>query len=353
MPWTELRENRTTTGLDADVISRRISFRDALLEATAEMLASDPSVIVMGEGVDDSQGVFGTTAGLKDRFGADRVFDVPLAENGMTGIAIGASIAGLRPVFVHMRNDFLLTAMDQIANHAAKWSYMFNSRLHVPLTIRAVIGRGWGSGAQHSQALHSLFAHIPGLKVVLPSTPFDAKGLLMASILDDNPVIFIEHRWLYDKQGHVPEAPYAVPIGKANILRPGKDLTIAAISYMALEAMMAAEELAKKGIDAEVIDLRTIAPLDAGLIIESVKKTGRLVVADVGWIFASIASEITALVAENALKSLRSAPVRIGLPHLPAPACHSLERAYYPDKGNIIDAVNRALGNGKQEKNEP
>ncbi len=347
MPWIELKNK----GPDANEVKtssvRRITYRDALLEATEEMLASDPSVIVMGEGVDDAQGVFGTTAGLKDKFGGERVFDVPLAENGLTGIAIGACLAGLRPIFVHMRNDFLLTAMDQIANHAAKWSYMFGGRMSVPLTIRAIIGRGWGSGAQHSQALHSLFAHIPGLKVVMPSTPFDAKGLLRASILDNNPVIFIEHRRLYDKEGPVPEGPYTVPIGEAGIIREGHDLTIVAISHMADEAMLAAEELEKKGIDIEIIDLRTIAPMDSSLIIDSVRKTGRLIVVDVGWLFSSISSEILAIVAEKALDSLKAAPIRIGLPGVPTPACNSLENAYYPGKKNIIDAVNKALGNGK------
>ncbi|MEK6759699.1 MAG: pyruvate dehydrogenase complex E1 component subunit beta [Deltaproteobacteria bacterium] len=345
MPWTKSiskpdapKKTASNTGIE-----RRLKYSEAILEATAELLASDPNVFVIGEGVDDSGGVFGTTRGLAERFGPKRVLDTPLAENAMTGIAIGAAIAGMRPILVHMRMDFTPLSMDQIINHAAKWHYMFGGRAKVPLTIRGIIGRGWGSGAQHSQSLHPLFAHIPGLKVVMPATPYDAKGLLRSAVLDDNPVIFIEHRRLFDIAGHVPEGPYTVEIGKAAVSRYGTDVTIAALSQMNIEALAAAETLENDGISCEVIDLRSVKPLDSALVTSSVRKTGRLIVAEPGWRDFAVGAELITRVAEEAIDAFRAAPMRITLPECPTPAGPSLEEAFYPGSIDITAAVKRLL----------
>lgn len=345
MPWTKSTSRpdapEKTTGNTGN--ERRIKYSTAILEATSELLSIDPNVFVIGEGVDDSGGVFGTTRGLAKRFGLRRVLDTPLAENAMTGIAIGAAIAGMRPILVHMRMDFTPLSMDQIINHAAKWHYMFGGRARVPLTIRGIIGMGWGSGAQHSQSLHPLFAHIPGLKVVMPATPYDAKGLLRSAVLDDNPVIFIEHRRLFDSIGHVPEGPYTVEIGKAVVRRDGTDVTIAALSQMNVEALAAAGTLEKDGISCEVIDLRSVKPLDSALVTSSVRKTGRLIVAEPGWRDFAVGAELIARVAEEAIDAFKAAPMRITLPECPTPAGPSLEEAFYPGSVDIVAAVKRLL----------
>ncbi|MEE9615138.1 MAG: alpha-ketoacid dehydrogenase subunit beta [Thermodesulfobacteriota bacterium] len=342
MPWTTVPKMERTPGVEPG--SREITYREALNEALSQMLGIDERVFIMGEGVDDPGGVFGTTKGLPEKFGDARVFDTPLAENALTGIAMGAALAGMRPVLVHMRVDFLPISLDQIINHAAKWHYMFGGKVHVPMVIRAITGRGWGSAAQHSQSLQALFANIPGLKVVMPSTPYDAKGLLMAAVADGNPVIFLEHRWLYEAAGHVPEEPYLVPIGKGEIRRKGKDATIVGVSHMAREAVAAAELLANEGIDSEVIDLRAVRPMDSPLVIESVRKTGRLVVADTGWKLCGIGAELVARVAEEALGELKAPPLRINIPDVPTPSSPVLEEAYYPGKDDIAAGVRQLLG---------
>jgi pyruvate/2-oxoglutarate/acetoin dehydrogenase E1 component len=229
--------------------------------------------------------------------------------------------------------------MDQIVNHAAKWSYMTGGKVKVPLTIRAVIGRGWGSAAQHSQSLQAIFAHIPGLKVVMPASPYDAKGLLLGSIAGDSPTIVIEHRWLYDQEEGVPEEPYLIPAGKGIVRRGGSDVTIIATSYMVYEALRAASELEREGISAEVVDLRSVLPLDEGLIAGSVKKTGRLIVADTGWKVCGVAAEVAAVAAEKAFDSLKAPVRRICLPASPTPASSALEKAYYPGVENIVKAA--------------
>lgn len=345
MPWTKVYGNKAEFERSADQKSLRgRTYREALHEAASQMLLADRSVFIMGEGVDDEGGVFGTTKGLHKKFGKDRVMDTALAENGLTGIAIGAALAGMRPMLVHMRVDFIPLTMDQIINHAAKWHYMFGGIINVPVTIRSIIGRGWGSAAQHSQSLQALFAHIPGLKVVMPATPYDAKGLLRSSVYDGNPVIFIEHRWLYEHMGHVPEEPYSVPIGKGMIRRPGKDVTIVAVSHMVYEAMQAAEELKDGGIDCEIVDLRTLKPMDTPLVLESVAKTGRLIVAETGWRECGIGAEVIAKVAEEGFGSLKAPALRITFPEAPTPASPVLEKAYYPGKDRIIAAVRKTLG---------
>lgn len=320
---------------------RGLTYREAIREALMLTMKRDSSVFIMGEGVDDPSGIFGTTTGLNRIFGSDRVFDTPIAENTMTGIALGAAISGMKPVIIHMRMDFLLLAMDQIVNHISKWSYMFGGKLKVPLVIRSIIGRGWGSAGQHSQSLQALFLHIPGLKVVMPATPYDAKGLLIASIEDKAPVIFIEHRLLYEHIGYVPENSYSVPIGKGAIRKVGRDVTVVGISHMAFESLKAAEILKKEGFDIEVIDIRSIKPLDDELIFKSVKKTGRLVIADTGWITGGAAAEISARAAGSVFKYLKAPVLRVCCPDCPTPASPVLEKNFYPGAREIASAVKK------------
>lgn len=325
---------------------RTIKYKEALNEAVRQMMESDQSVFIMGEGVNYRNGIFGSTAGLQEIFGATRVFDMPLSEDATTGIGIGASLAGMRPVMVHARVDFLMLCMNQLVNHAAKWAYMCGGA-DIPIVVRAIIGRGWGQGPQHSQSLQALFAHIPGLKVIMPASAYDAKGLLISAIKDNSPVICIEHRSLYEKEGEVPEETYMVPIGVANIVRSGTNATVVATSHMVSEAMDAAERLSENGIETEVIDLRTVRPIDEKTICESVKKTGRLVIVDTGWRACGIGAEVAAIVAENIADKLKANIVRISLPDTPTPSGSQLEQAYYPGIDDIISAVLTATGKEK------
>ena len=346
MPWTKVYPDRTefeNACRDTGKSLRGLTYREAIKEAFAQILEEDSRVFLIGEGIDDAGGVFGTTKDLHKRFGRSRIIDIPIAENAMTGIAIGAAIAGMRPVFIHMRMDFLPMSMDQIVNHAAKWSYMFGGTVKIPLTIRSIIGRGWGSASQHSQSLQALFMHVPGLRVVMPATPYDAKGLLISSIKDTAPVIFIEHRWLYEHAGYVPEDIYTVPFGKGVVRRIGRDVTLVGISYMMFESLKAQEVLQKDGVSVEVIDPRTLTPLDEDLILESVKKTGRLVVADTGWKNCGVAAEIVSRISEKAFKYLKSPVARIGLPESHTPASSALEKEFYPDYKDIVDVINKKV----------
>lgn len=327
---------------------RKITYCNALSEGLLEVMNYDPSVFVMGQSGEDKAAMFGSLKLAIEKFGTDRVFDLPLSEAGITGWGTGAAIGGLKPVMTHHRNDFLLLAADQIINHAAKWMYMHSTP--VPWTIRAIIGRGWGQAGQHSQSLQALFAHIPGLKVVMPFSPFDAKGLLIASVLEPCPVIILEHRRLFDVQGDVPEGFYKVPLGKANILRTGNDLTIVAISQMLMEADLAAQALAKAGIEVELIDPRTIKPIDSKTILNSVKKTGRLIICDTSWKQFGISAEIAAFVSEKAFEYLKSPIMRIGLPDSPTPASYKLEQLYYPGVAEILKSVFKILPKDKMTK---
>lgn len=293
----------------------------------------------MGEGVADPGGIFGTTKGLIDEFGPDRVVEMPVSENGLTGIAIGSALLGQRPIMTHQRVDFALLCLEQLFNTAAKSHYVTNGKHSVPLTVRMVIGRGWGQGPQHSQSLETLFAYIPGLKVVMPATPFEFKGLISAAIADDNPVVILEHRWLHYVTGAVPETPYCTPLDGPKVVKEGTRATIVATSYMVLEALRAANALDHVGCPIEVIDLRVLRPLDLAPIIASVRKTGRLVVCDTGWKQFGIGAEIVAGVSERAFASLKQPPRRIGLPDHPTPSSLALAQAYYPDSTDIIDAV--------------
>ncbi|MBP7032755.1 MAG: alpha-ketoacid dehydrogenase subunit beta [Phycisphaerae bacterium] len=323
--------------------NRKLQYSLALNEALHQMMASDPSVFLIGQGVKSPWYVGNTAQGLLERFGETRVIDTPVSENAVTGAAVGAAIAGMRPVVVHPRMDFMFYAFDPIINEAANWYYMNGGKASVPVVIWGIINRLGEQAAQHSQALHSLFAHVPGLKVVMPATPYDAKGLMISAIRDPNPVIYIDDRLLYRQEGEVPKELYAVEIGKGIVRRKGRDVTIVGISCMAIEAQRAAEQLEGSGIDAEVIDLRSAKPIDEGLILRSVKKTGRLVIADGGWKTCGWAAEIAALASESAWKFLKAPIRRITLPDCPAPASAVLEKVYYRSSADIVKAVRQVL----------
>ncbi len=346
MPWSKVRTecDEPCFPPEAAGSERTLSYPDAVREALDLALDLDPKVFVMGQGVDDPSGMFGATRGLHLKHGADRVFDTPLAENGMTGIAVGAAIGGMRPVYFHNRPDFLLLALDQLANHAAKWSYMFGGEVSVPLVVWACIGRGWGSAAQHSQALQGLFLHIPGLHLAMPSTCYDAKGLLLSAIADNNPVVILEHRHNFRQKGRVPRGAYHVPLGKGIVRREGRDVTLAAVSCMAVEAYRAALELSKEGIEAEVLDLRSLHPLDEELLLSSLEKTGRLVVADTGWTTGGVTAEIAARAAEKGFRHLRAPVRRVACPDVPTPAGYTLEEAFYPGAPEIVRAARDVVG---------
>jgi len=349
MPWSRIKPdtnepNFLSDSLTDDHSGRRISYAEAVNEALSQALALDSRVFVMGQGVDDPAGMFGATRGLHLRYGHERVFDTPLAETALSGVAVGAALGGMRPVYFHNRPDFLLLAMDQLVNHAAKWHYMFGGAACVPLVFWACIGRGWGSGAQHSQALQGLFNHVPGLKLLMPATCHDAKGLMLAAIADNNPVLILDHRMNFKQRGLVPEAPYTVPIGKGVIRRCGRDVTVVAVSHLVAEAYAAAQELAsEEGIEAEIVDPRTLRPLDEELILSSVARTGRLVVTDTGWKTGGVTAEIGALVAEKGFASLKAGIVRVANPDLPTPSGYTLERAYYIGKDDIKAGILKAV----------
>ena len=325
---------------------RELSFSLAINDALHNAMALDEKVFVIGQGVKSPWYVGNTTRGLIDRFGEKRVIDTPVSENAITGAAVGAALAGMRPVVVHPRMDFMFYAFDPIINEAANWYYMFGGTLSVPVVFWGIINRGGEQAAQHSQALQAMLAHVPGLKVVMPSTPYDAKGLMLAAIQDDNPVVFIDDRWLYGCKEAVPEDPYIVPIGKGVVKREGKDVTLVSWSYMMEEAKKAAEELALQSIDVELIDLRSLKPFDQELILRSVKKTGRLVVVDGAWKTCGFAAEIAACVGESPLALELKAPIcRVCLPDVPAPASRVLEEEYYIKAKDIVHKVKEMMSN--------
>lgn len=346
MPWTKFLDEYQDFPSDLQEESeslRRISHAEAIREALDQALSHDEKMYIMGQGVDDPGGLFGATLNLHKKHGSDRVFDTPLSENALTGIAIGSALAGMRPFYCHNRPDFLLIAMDQIVNHASKWSYMFGGTTKMPLVIWSVTARGWGSGAQHSQALQGLFMHIPGLKLVMPATPYDAKGLIISSIADDNPIIILEHRWLFKQKGYVPEELYSIPLGKGVIRRQGTDVTIVAISYMTVEALRAAEKLASTGISAEIIDLRTLKPWDEEIILNSIQKTGRLVIADTGWKTGGVSAEIASVIYEKGFDFLKKPVKRVACEDVPTPASYVLEEVFYPHSDDIVSAVQELI----------
>jgi pyruvate/2-oxoglutarate/acetoin dehydrogenase E1 component len=322
---------------------REILFREAINESLRQNLEMDERVFLMGEDVGVFGGLFQLTAGLMKDFGEERVMDTPISESAIVGGGIGSAINGMRPVVEIMNTDFLFVCMDQVANQAAKMHYMFGGQVTIPLVIRTSCGGGRGAAAHHSQSLHALFMHIPGLKIAVPSTPHDAKGLLNTAIKDENPVLFFEDKMLYNTKGPVPEEYYTVPFGQAEIKRSGRDLTIVATFRMVQRAMNVADDLQKKGIEIEVIDPRTLCPLDKKTIIESVKKTGKLITVDEGNKSNGFGSEIAAILSEEAIEYLQAPILRVAAPMTPVPYGPTLEKFYIPDEENIKDAVKRVM----------
>ena len=323
---------------------RKISYCQALNEAVVQEMERDSSIFVYGIGVPDHKRIFGSTVGLVEKFGTERCFDTPLCEDTMMGFGLGAAINGMRPINVHIRVDFLLLAMNQLSNMVSAYRYVTRGNLHVPMVVRVIIGRGWGQGFQHSKSMYSVFAHIPGLKVVLPTTPRDAKGLLISAIRDDSPVIFIEHRWLYWQEDEVPEEPFAIPLGEANVLNQGKDVTVVATSWMNVEALKAAEILSRRGVGIEIVDPRTIAPFNDEFIIKSVEKTGHCIVADNDWLNCGFSAEVAARVSEKCFGKIKSPVCMIRFASTPCPTARHLENEFYPNAVNIIRAIEGMLG---------
>ena len=328
--------------------TRDLLYVDALCEAFLQEMEIDPSVVLFGIDVDDHKAIQGSTQGLLKRFGPERVFGTPLSEDAMTGVAIGAAMAGMRPIHVHIRMDFLMLAMNQLVNIASKAHYMYNGQVSVPLVVRSMIGKSWGQGAQHSQGLHSMFMHVPGLKVVAPSNAYDAKGCMISSIRDPNPVIFVEHRLLYNTKAPVPDKPYTVQFGKARVAKKGTEITIVGISNMFMECMRASELLSEEGIEAEVIDPISLVPLDIQTIYKSATKTGHLLIVDNSWTNCGASAEILARVAE--MSEYRTPKLRrIGYAATTCPTTPALEEVFYPNPGTIAQTAYRMLTKGKTE----
>lgn len=346
--------NETIAHLDLEKGVRLIKYVDALREAFEQEMERDPQVFLFGLDVDDHKGIQGSTVGLQEKFGKDRVFCTPLSEDAMTGVAIGAAMAGMRPIHVHIRMDFMLLCMNQLVNMAAKAHYMYNAQVQVPLVVRTMIGRSWGQGGQHSQALHALFMHIPGLKVVAPSNANDAKGCMIAAIRDNNPVIFIEHRLLYSVEGYVPYQSYEVPLGQARVLQEGDDITIVAISHMVMEALRAQKHLETVGIKAEIIDPISLWPLDLETILESAEKTGRLLIVDNAWLPCGAAGEIMTQIYETCQQQNLNVPqmARMGFAFTTCPTTKPLENIFYPDSCTIATKAFEMI-KGKTQYWEP
>ena len=316
---------------------RVITYKAAIREAIDQAMINDPRVFAIGLDADDKFGVFGSMLNLTH---PERVIGTPVSESAMTGVALGAALNGLRPIYIHLRVDFMLLAMDQLVNYVASWRYMTRGKVKVPLVIRAVIGRGWGCGAQHSHTLGGMFAHIPGLKVVMPSDPYEVKGLFLAAVKDDWPVVFIEHRWLYKNTGPVPQEMYVLPLGKGRIARAGNELTVVATSLAVPDTLNA---ISKHNLDVELIDPRCLKPLDEELILASVRKTGRLLVVDYDYPACGFAAEVCALVAEKAPDFLKHPVQRLTFPECPMPASGVLENVYYPNPDTIAARIRSIL----------
>jgi pyruvate dehydrogenase E1 component beta subunit len=324
--------------------SRVLSFREALREAMVEEMERDPSIFLMGEEVGHYNGAYKVSEGMLERFGEKRVIDTPIAETGFAGVGIGAAMAGLRPIIEFMTWNFALTAADQLISNAAKLRYMSNGQFKVPIVFRGPGGAAHALAAQHSQALESIWAHVPGLKVVTPSTPADGKGLLKSAIRDDDPVVFVESEVMYALKGEVPAGEHLIPLGVAEVKRRGRDLTFVTWSKMVHTTLRAADELAGEGIDAEVVDLRTIRPLDAETVLASVRRTHRCVVVQEGWPFAGVAAEVIALVAREAFDDLDAPPARVTNLDVPMPYARNLEDLVLPSPERITATVRRLFG---------
>ncbi len=320
-----------------------LQFGQAINAATRQAMELDPRVFVLGQSVFGKSGVFGTTTGLIEKFGPGRVLETPVSESAMTAIAAGAANAGLRPVMVHQRLDFMIYSMDQITNWISLWRFKSAGQSTMPITIRAIVGKGWGQGPQHAKSLHTWFAHLPGLQVVLPSSPTEAKGLLLASIFSDDPTIFIEGRSLYSAQEEVPDEPYFIQLGKAAIRRSGQHATVVSFGSMIPAVLQAAGDLASEGIEIEVVDLRTVSPLDSDTVLHSVEKTRRLLVVEPGWEAFGVAAEVVARVCEQLGPDLKSPPRRVAWPNSHVPMSAPLEAAYYPTAAKIKESLRLVL----------
>ena len=321
-----------------------VTYAEALRQGLGQAMELDQGVIVVGQLVDYAPGVFGSTTGLAERFGTARVRDFPVSESAMTALGIGAAVAGMRPVLVHHRLDFMLYSVDALVNWLSLWRFKSNNKSGAPVTIRAIVGRGWGQGPQHSKSLHAWFAHVPGLKVAMPATAFDAKGLLLESIFGEDPVLMIEHRSLFGLKDKVPEAAYRVRFGRAALRRHGEDVTLVAAGVMVPFALRVAAELAAERVSAEVIDLRTVSPLDSETVCRSVEKTRRLVVLDPAWISFGTAAEVVARVVERLGRRLRAEPLRICHPDSHTPMSSALETAYYPREADAVKKIRALVG---------
>jgi pyruvate dehydrogenase E1 component beta subunit len=322
---------------------RKLSYADAINEALRQAMQDDERVVLLGEDIGCYGGIFQVTKGLLEEFGPERVVDTPISEAGFVGACVGAALTGMRPIAEIMFIDFTTACMDMIFNQMAKMHYMFGGQGRVPMVLRVNVGAGRCAAAQHSQSFHSIFMHMPGLCVAAPSTPYDAKGLMLESIRNDNPVIFVEHKKLYVEKGPVPEEHYTIPFGQADIKREGRDITIVATHAMVGRALKAAGDLAKDGIEVEIVDLRTLTPLDKKTIFDSIKKTGRLLVADEDYKSCSVASEIAALAAEEIIYDLKAPVARVCSPDTPVPFSPPLEQAYIPEVKDIVPAVQRLM----------
>lgn len=322
---------------------RELTMAEALNEALHEEMETDPSVLVIGEDIAELGGLFKVTDGLLARFGPERVIDSPISEAGIAGSGVGAALVGCRPVVELQISDFVTLTMDQVANHAAKWRYMSGGRVSVPFVIRGPISNGIGMAAQHSQSLEAWFVHTPGLIVVMPSTPYDAKGLLKSAIREPNPVVFLEKRLLYGRRGIVPEGEYTVPLGVADVKREGRDVTVVAYAQGVHLALQAGRQLAQEGVELEVIDVRTLKPLDLETVAESVRKTGRLVVVSEGARAGGYPSEVVARLVDEVWDSFRAAPVRVTAKDTPIPYATALEREVLPQVEDVVDGVRQVM----------
>lgn len=342
MPWTKLvadqQENQHPPAEGSN--TRILTYEQAVTEAMAQAMEIDPKVIILGEGVDTAGYIYNTTAGLSERFGKERVIETPIAEQAMTGFTLGAAIAGLRPVLIHMRNDFMLVSMDQIINHIAHWQKVFGH--DVPLIIRSIVARGWGSGAQHSQSFHSLFAQFEGLDVVMPASPYDVKGLFLSAVASPRPTLIFEHRWLYQDKGYVPENPYTIPLGKAAIRGEGSSFTVVGMSIANRDIAQALANLAEEGITADWLDLRSVSPLDMEAIYTSVAKTGKLLVVENGPVNCGVGAEVAARVNEHCWEQLKAPVMRIGWEKSTVPAGPMLEKKFYPTTEPLAFPLNIA-----------
>ncbi|MHA1469764.1 MAG: alpha-ketoacid dehydrogenase subunit beta [Candidatus Asgardarchaeia archaeon] len=323
---------------------KKITYKEAINEAIYQEMERDKNVFIYGIGVPDCKKIFGTTERLQETFGKDRCFDTPLSEDSLTGFALGAAINGLRPILVHMRVDFSLLAMNQLINQISSFRYMSDGKLKIPIVIRNIIGRGWGQGCQHTKTMQSIFAHIPGLKVVMPTTVRDVKGMMIAAIRDDNPVMIMEHRWLYFQEGEVEEKSFRVPLDKASKIRDGEDVTIIATSWMNVEALRAAQVLEKYGISVEIIDARCISSVDLKPMVESVSKTRKCIIADYDWVHCGFGAELAATIYSSCFRLLDCPIERMGFAHTPCPTARHLENEFYPDSVDIIRTVEKMFG---------